>query len=164
MDIRLPSLSHSLYPSLYFLPVFLPFFFICLSLRSCYTTLGGLVDSDELQCPTGNTLQRLSSELGRACCLYGCAADQLFYPLICVFMCNHACVQECVRETSCLPLLPGNSFECLGRGGMSQQTKICAHKHCKISPIGAANVRHIWIFQISLESKADGGEELAGLG
>lgn len=116
-------------------------FFICLSLRSGYTTLKGLVDSDELQCPTGNMLQRLSLELGGACCLYGCAADQLFYPLICVFMCNHACVRVCVRETSRLPLLLGNSFGCLGRGRMSQQTKICAQKHHRVSAIGAANVR-----------------------
>lgn len=38
-------------------------------------------------------LQRLSLELGGVCCLHGCAADQFFYPLICVFMRNHACLR-----------------------------------------------------------------------
>lgn len=122
-------LSPSLSLSPFFCQSFSPSFSICLSLFSCYTTLKGLVDSDELQCPTGNMLQRLSLELGGACCLYGCAAYQLFYPVIFVFMCNHACVQVCVWKTSRLSLLRGNSFRCFGSRGMSQQANICEHKH-----------------------------------
>lgn len=103
----LPSLPFSL--SLpFFCQSFSPSFSICLSLFSCYTTLKGLVDSDELQCPTGNMLRRLSLELGGACCPYGCAVDQLFYSLIFVFMCNHACVQVCVKDLT--PATPTREF------------------------------------------------------
>lgn len=82
----------------FFLSAFLSFFFLFVS---CYTTLKGLVDSDELQCPTGNMLQWLSLELGGACCLYECATDQLFYPLIRVVVCNHASARVCMTLHAC---------------------------------------------------------------
>lgn len=79
--------------SLPFSQSFSPSFSICLSLFSCYTTLKGLVDSDELQCPTGNMLQRLSLELDGACMgvqlinyfiqlqLYSCVIMHVYKPV-----------------------------------------------------------------------------------
>lgn len=69
-------------------------------------------------------------------------------------------VYECVweRPHAChsyqgIPLGASGGEEC------HNKPKFVAHKHRTVSPIGVANVRHIWIFQISMESKADGGEK-----
>lgn len=106
-DIKLPF--SPILPLLFFL--FLsPFFTSCLSLHSHYTSLKGLVDSYELQCPTWSLLPRLSLGLGGACCLNESAADQLFCTLIPLFVCNCVCVQERMLNTDLMSATPTREF------------------------------------------------------
>lgn len=75
---------------------FSPSFSICLSLCSCYTTLKGLVDSDELQCPTWSILLRLSLCLGGAWCLVCVQLINFLFILWYVYLYAIVCVYASV--------------------------------------------------------------------
>lgn len=125
-DIKLPF--SPILPLLFFLSLS-HFFTSCLSLRSHYTSLKGLLDSYELQCPTWSMLQRLSLGLGGACCLNASAADQLFCTLISLFLCNCVCVQERMLNTDLMSATPTREFLTgSDRERMSQHTNISVQK------------------------------------
>ena len=87
-DIRLPSFSLS---PLFFLSVSLSLSLsLPLSPRSCYTTLKGLVDCDELQCPTWSTLLPRLSSASAGCGLalaWALASRSVFYTLSYAYLC-----------------------------------------------------------------------------